>query len=50
MHPLLNVAVMAARDGGNTLIRSLKKLDREHLLALSIEIVAATGVQAAWQP
>lgn len=28
MHALLNVAVMAARDGGNTLIRSLKKLDK----------------------
>ncbi len=28
MHALLNVAVMAARDGGNTLIRSLNKLDK----------------------
>jgi myo-inositol-1(or 4)-monophosphatase len=28
MHALLNVAVMAARDGGNTLIRNLNKLDK----------------------
>lgn len=28
MHPLLNVAVMAAHKGGDTLLRSLKKLDR----------------------
>ncbi len=28
MHPLLNVAVMAANRGGDTLIRSLNKLDR----------------------
>ncbi len=28
MHALLNVAVMAARRGGDTLVRSLKKLDK----------------------
>lgn len=28
MHALLNVAVMAARSGGNSLLRNLKKLDR----------------------
>lgn len=28
MHPLLNVAIMAARRGGDTLLRSLKKLDK----------------------
>lgn len=28
MHPLLNVAVMAAHRGGDTLIRSLNQLDR----------------------
>ncbi|HZW60227.1 MAG TPA: inositol monophosphatase family protein, partial [Woeseiaceae bacterium] len=28
MHALLNVAVMAAHRGGDTLVRSLKKLDR----------------------
>ena len=28
MHALLNVAVMAARQGGNSLLRSLKNLDK----------------------